>query len=287
MNLKWRKIYSWVILMVILAIVLPACGAGNTSPTLTPIGIEAIYTSAAQTLVAQLTGTAAALPPATPTLTATATGTTTPTLAAVATQTQAAGTVPTSGNSGAVGCNNSLFITDVTIPDKQVVAPGQAFTKTWRVQNTGSCAWNSNYKLTFLSGDVMSGAATAISQTVNVSATADISVSLIAPIQPQDLHRLLEAGNRYRPGFRHIHVCANLGFGRVRHTRHARHRHCHRPSVGHPHLWPCGLLQFSIRLGNHPGWNEDKSGGGFYQDLGGKEHRHLRVDSRLQAGLHN
>lgn len=47
------------------------------------------------------------------------------------------------------------FVADVTIPDRTIVAPGTAFTKTWTVRNTGNRAWDSTYQLVFVSGDRM------------------------------------------------------------------------------------------------------------------------------------
>ena len=51
-------------------------------------------------------------------------------------------------------CNNKIrSITDVTIPDGTVVAPGATFRKTWRMKNGGTCVWDENYLLTFFYGD--------------------------------------------------------------------------------------------------------------------------------------
>ncbi len=166
------------------AIAFSACSGSNAEATPTEPGLDAVYTAAAQTVEAQLTSTAAVRPSATLTPSVTFTGTATQTLAATQAATQ---TPPASGGggSGAVGCNDSAYISDVTIPDNQQIAPGTAFTKTWRVQNTGTCAWNANYKLIFVSGEAMGGVATAINQTVNPGASADISVNLTAPATPK------------------------------------------------------------------------------------------------------
>ncbi len=174
--------------LIVGALALSACNMSSGEPTPTEIGIEAVYTSAAQTVEAQLTGTAAAQPSATLTPSPTPTATVTPT--PEVTNTQAAAVIPSvpsggTGGSGAVGCNNSAYVSDVTIPDNQQIAPGTTFTKTWRVQNTGSCAWNSNYSLTFISGDAMGGVKTPINQTVNPGASADVSVTLTAPQTPK------------------------------------------------------------------------------------------------------
>jgi hypothetical protein len=77
---------------------------------------------------------------------------------------------------------------DVTVPDNTIMAPGQAFIKTWRLTNAGTCTWNSSYQLVFDHGDSM-GVATTYSQpltagTVAPGQTVDVSVNLIAPMTP-------------------------------------------------------------------------------------------------------
>ncbi|MCX7754183.1 MAG: NBR1-Ig-like domain-containing protein [Anaerolineales bacterium] len=175
------------LLLTIGALALSACNLSASEPTPTQVSLEVVYTSAAQTVEAQLTGTAAAQPTATFTPSPTPPPTQTPTPAATNT------TIPTlpptsssgGGGSTAVGCNDARFVADVTIPDGQQMAPGTAFTKTWRVQNSGTCAWNANYKLTFVSGDGMSGVTTPINQTVNPGGIVDVSVALTAPATPK------------------------------------------------------------------------------------------------------
>ena len=78
-------------------------------------------------------------------------------------------------------CPGSTYLSDVTIPDGTVVAPGQAFVKTWQFQNSGTCAWSSADQITFVRGNNMGGSTTAIGQTVASGSNANISVSLIAP----------------------------------------------------------------------------------------------------------
>jgi len=52
----------------------------------------------------------------------------------------------------------SLFVEkDVTINDGTKLKPGEIFTKIWRINNNGNCAWDSNYKLLFYKGDQMNG----------------------------------------------------------------------------------------------------------------------------------
>jgi len=79
------------------------------------------------------------------------------------------------------GCNDAIYVSDVTIPDGTVLAPGEVFTKTWEFQNIGSCAWDGDYSIIFSSGTDMDGETTTIDQEVSVNSVGDISVSLVAP----------------------------------------------------------------------------------------------------------
>ncbi|HEX8990779.1 MAG TPA: NBR1-Ig-like domain-containing protein [Anaerolineales bacterium] len=53
-------------------------------------------------------------------------------------------------------CTNNLsFVHDITVPDGTSVLPGELVDKQWLVTNTGSCNWDSSYRLKFLTGDAM------------------------------------------------------------------------------------------------------------------------------------
>lgn len=71
---------------------------------------------------------------------------------------------------------------DVTIPDDTMLQPGQSFTKTWRLQNSGSCTWTRQYAVTFFSGEQM-GAPVAVNLAGDVlpGQSVDISVDMVAP----------------------------------------------------------------------------------------------------------
>ncbi len=45
------------------------------------------------------------------------------------------------------------YVSDITIPDGMTITPNTIFTKIWYVQNSGTCMWNSNYKVVYNSGD--------------------------------------------------------------------------------------------------------------------------------------
>jgi len=50
-------------------------------------------------------------------------------------------------------CVNSLtFIDDLTVPDNSSVPYGSTIDKQWRVQNSGTCNWNSAYRLRHTDG---------------------------------------------------------------------------------------------------------------------------------------
>jgi photosystem II stability/assembly factor-like uncharacterized protein len=80
------------------------------------------------------------------------------------------------------GCDKATFVTDVTVLDGTIFSPGAAFTKTWRLKNSGSCTWTTSYKLMYYSGEQMS-APTAINIPWNVyyGQTIDLTLNMVAP----------------------------------------------------------------------------------------------------------
>jgi hypothetical protein len=62
--------------------------------------------------------------------------------------------------------------------------PGESFTKTWRVMNSGSCAWGTGYKFSLIGGEAMGGQAVTLQQPVAPGATYEISVPMTAPTTP-------------------------------------------------------------------------------------------------------
>jgi hypothetical protein len=158
---------------IVLGIMLIAALACNLSsfigqaPTL---DANVIMTAAAQTIEAQIGGVTQP-PVATSTFTVPApiVPSNTPTVTSTATQT--------------VPCNQATFVGDITIPDGTGINFGQTFTKTWRLQNSGSCTWTSGYSLIFDHGDQMGGPAAQMltSGTVPPGGTLDVSVNLTTP----------------------------------------------------------------------------------------------------------
>ena len=64
------------------------------------------------------------------------------------------------------------------------MGPGQAFVKSWRVKNTGTCTWKTSYRLSYGFGEKMSGLPTALTAEVLPGTETEISVNLTAPLKP-------------------------------------------------------------------------------------------------------
>lgn len=85
-----------------------------------------------------------------------------------------------------IPCNRARFVSDVSVPDNTNFTVGKSFTKAWKLQNTGSCAWTPGYSLVFDSGDQMSGPSSQplTAATVAPGQSIDVSVNLVAPNAP-------------------------------------------------------------------------------------------------------
>jgi hypothetical protein len=81
----------------------------------------------------------------------------------------------------ASGCNNLRLIQDVSIPAGSVIKPGETFTKTWKVENSGTCDWVYLYRLVFVSGDRMDGEPSGLGKVIVPGKWTQLSVTLIAP----------------------------------------------------------------------------------------------------------
>lgn len=77
--------------------------------------------------------------------------------------------------------NDSVLVADMTAPDDSEFQPGQAFEKTWRIKNSGTCAWNSSYKFVFVDGSRMGATAEIAVPDTSSGATAELKVRMTAP----------------------------------------------------------------------------------------------------------
>jgi hypothetical protein len=188
----------FLLLVLIGGAALSSCGGQPTGePT---VDVNAIMTSGVGTFVAALTQTAAAQPSltstATPTITSSPIILNTPTLQPTNTQAfvqilpttiklpTVTGTqyTPTANpGSLAVGCNNLRLVQDVNIPAGTVVKPGEGFTKTWKVENNGTCDWVYLYRLVFVSGDRMGGEPASLGKVIVPGKWTQLSIGFAAP----------------------------------------------------------------------------------------------------------
>ena len=165
------------------AILIAACGGGNVpeaTPTLSAEQIQPIQTNAVSTFAADLTLTALSAPTNTPEPTITPSPAVTST-SGVPFGTGTTPAAPVGGAASTSSCYGLSFVSDVTINDNTQMDPGETFTKTWKVQNTGSCAWDAGFKFQLSGGNAMGATAFTLPSAVAAGATYDISVPMTAP----------------------------------------------------------------------------------------------------------
>ncbi|HAV78202.1 MAG TPA: hypothetical protein DCX53_12710 [Anaerolineae bacterium] len=174
--MKQKTILIYVV--SILAVLLSACGASDaTEPT---PDVAAVRTSAASTVEAKYTLTAAAFTPTT------SLPTETPEPEATPTETQASAAVVTDAEGTPIELCDSLgydvLTVDVNVPDNTIMSPGQDFIKTWRVKNTGACPWGAGYVLAYAGyTNQMSGQFIAMTEVIQPGQEVEVSVQFKAP----------------------------------------------------------------------------------------------------------
>lgn len=168
------------VLLITILYILMLSGCNPKDATEGTISAEQVLTAVAETVAFNLSQT----PPATPTQTATVTPTATFTATPTRTPSPSSSPIATGIGSLNITCENVAFISDVTIPDGTQFAPGAPFTKTWRLKNTGSCPWTTDFSIAFLNGNAMGGITTQkLTASLAPEFSRDLSVSLISPLQ--------------------------------------------------------------------------------------------------------
>lgn len=162
-------------LLAILVLFLSSCNLPTNADTLADP--NAVFTAAAQTAAVQLTQASLNNPQLIPS--ATRPPLSPPTLAPTMTP-----NLPTMTPTDI--CDKADFIADVTIPDGTIFAPGETFTKTWRVKNIGTCVWTPSYALVFDNGSAMNGITQSLAGNVAPGDTVELSVNLTAPAADGD-----------------------------------------------------------------------------------------------------
>jgi hypothetical protein len=79
-------------------------------------------------------------------------------------------------------CTNNLsFLNDVTIPDDTSILPGSSIDKQWMVQNSGSCSWDSTYRLKWIGGDPLGANTEQLLYPAKAGTQATLRIEFSAP----------------------------------------------------------------------------------------------------------
>ena len=76
--------------------------------------------------------------------------------------------------------DSAVFVEDVTYPDHTRLTAGERFTKTWNLENTGTCTWT-DYTVAFVSGDKMDASDSLPVPETEANSAVEISIDLVAP----------------------------------------------------------------------------------------------------------
>ena len=169
--------------LIIASLACNLSGVADTTPDATGT-FAAVLTQAGGTAKASLpTQPAASVAPPTGAPPSVAPATNPPPTSAVPPTPAPTFTSAPTATQGTIGCvDDGKYVADITIPDGTTFATPAAFTKTWRVQNIGTCVWNTTYSLKFVGGAQLGGpAAIAMPANVESGAMVDLSVSLTSP----------------------------------------------------------------------------------------------------------
>ncbi len=175
----WQDRTRWVlvgvlVLAVLLVIVFGVLASRQTPPPPSPtVDIGKVQTAAVLSFANGLTSTAQAIP--------TSTSTETPQPAEPTSTEAPAGTPGTESVTPTPSCYKLKYLQDISIPDYTIMTPAQVFTKTWQVQNSGTCPWPTGSKLVLIGGVAMGASPYTVEASVNPGAKVNISLKMVAP----------------------------------------------------------------------------------------------------------
>jgi hypothetical protein len=162
------RIYRILTIFTLITLFASACGTSAANES-------TIATSVAQTVQAQNT------PETLPTATSPAPTVNPSSLTPLAATITAA---PTTGGAQVQFCTASASLVGETFPDGTIIQPGTTFTKTWSIQNNGTCVWDSSWQLVFYGGALMDGVTVYnFPQPAQPGDTVDVPIILRAPAQ--------------------------------------------------------------------------------------------------------
>jgi len=75
------------------------------------------------------------------------------------------------------------FLDDLTIPDYSIVEPGSTLDKQWLIQNSGSCNWNSLYRLLLVDGNALGASPEQALYPARTGTQATLRIVFTAPLQ--------------------------------------------------------------------------------------------------------
>ena len=171
---KRKTPFLWT-LIAISALLFSACQTSEPTQD-----IDAQKTGFAQTADVQMTMTAEAQPTSTPTSAPTPTPEATATMES--TETPEGVETSTATRPSSSGGNDSGVWLYNDPPDNTVFAPGEEFTVTWTLENTGTSTWNNNYYIEFAEDEQM-GAEDKyyIPLSVPPNTSVQVSANFVAP----------------------------------------------------------------------------------------------------------
>jgi hypothetical protein len=164
---RWKLSIPYFLPIVFIALMGIACNSPWSQP-----GENTFATAAAETVAAELTQSASG----------TATDiedTATPEAPTDITPSE----TPQPSASPTATCTDKVrFVKDVTIPDNTRMDPEEEFEKIWRLENVGTCTWETDYSVVFDSGNIMSAPpSTTLGSTVPPGGTIDFGIDYTAP----------------------------------------------------------------------------------------------------------
>jgi len=77
--------------------------------------------------------------------------------------------------------NNLTFLEDITIPDNMFASFGLSLDKQWRVENSGTCNWNSAYRLRNIGGAALGAPEEIALYPARAGTQATLRIQFIAP----------------------------------------------------------------------------------------------------------
>jgi hypothetical protein len=193
-----------LLLALVLTVIISVRGSNQPPPSPT-VDIAQVQTQAVRAFAGGLTSTALALPTSTETHTPERTEPTQATAEAAASESPVSPTP---------SCYRLKFLQDLTVPDNSLMTPAEVFTKSWQVQNNGTCAWRPGFRMVLVGGVAMGGSPFTLDTTVNPGSKIEISIKMVAPTNQtgivQGTWRMTDAnGNQFGDALTVVIVVTN------------------------------------------------------------------------------